>query len=733
MFADCVESTGGIQPGSEEPNLASQTCLLEGIGLSHSETRLHNACKEAQLEEPECERESVGVVVGAEVGAEDLHGRTILSCEPAGQCDGGRSGERKQLGDMFSLLDPRRALQVCKDVCGGYVLDPITGFIETARDLRDNVSERVLSILSRADCEECPVDSVPEVQPVAHSEPKRNLALEDTPVGLGKGLVRDRDARKAAGEDKGAKAQAPRQDKDDVDGAPPLGSLPMARESTLGVKPGKRPLPRDWKLEIAAYLKNQSAFNPKTHTEARILHKKALDWFEGYDLEAMGICSPEAFKVCVTEIVNDVMLDTQAAERLNKSMFGIADHLGNINGFLRKGNAFGCIVPGWVLVFAFFFLWFSNVHYSYTVIDLLFVPLDYIQVSHVVWVRNFCVAYAIDACCFLAFVLGCSLSGSCLSRVLRVFGGTWSIGSFAWLLKGVTKNQYVRRWQETKYERVGRCVCSRAVKRWTAGETEWPCGDYCEGCSICGKRPTRGDGMLNRWLDWVKPLDIPYEEFPSRACSSGEWRSPCYANGALLSGGHFPVCGNAAEDCVEMVETVETVVIEEPCDEFGKLARSIDCPNDAAVVCVSSVYQIGNVKLPLTWFNYRLNVPCPSRRVIAATLFLAGCLVWVAFGSLTFNGYLAHLYDSAHWSDVQTYFNGLGGSVNPWVAIRESGDVVEYQKFLGIVEVHVDTFYERMTTAQHVYVIWGGFWAAMVEILVLRRTLSAVRTLGAPN
>nr|UNZ11818.1 hypothetical protein [Oyosh tombus-like virus] len=116
---------------------------------------------------------------------------------------------------------------------------------------------------------------------------------------------------------------------------------------------GKPALPSNYKSRLADALKVEAMYSECNVLNANILRRKAIDWLAQWDIESLGVCSPEALHKCIGDVICEVMQDRTEALKLNDLFFKFNGLFRQVNGFLKHNNAFGCLIPGWMFVIMF--------------------------------------------------------------------------------------------------------------------------------------------------------------------------------------------------------------------------------------------------------------------------------------------------------------------------------------------------------------------------------------------
>lgn len=538
----------------------------------------------------------------------------------------------------------------------------------------------------------------------------------------------------------------------------------------LGPERDKKVLPRNWMDELRAYLKAESEYNAKTHVELRVLQRKALDWLNKFDLEAMGIATPEQMKLAATEVVQDVLIDTSAAERANAKMFDRAEILQAVNGFLRKGNAFGCLVPMWVLILIFLGSWFLNTHYVYVLLRVMWVQLDYVLFNSFRKFVIYTMAVLVDVTIVVGSLVGLWAVGKVWNCVATRVGRCGSVGWRAEWLARFVGARYRKTWSMRRYDRVMRCACSLANKCYVAGSSDCPRELNCGGCYHCGY-PLRG-GLFGTVLDWIKPLPPVVSDLEAilnsqdgQVCEYGKVAIPCLRDGTpivdqaqvwdsedgrgvsrIVALSDVRRCEWLDEDepSYDIVERSKVNKFERACDvngdEFGHVKIDGGKP-----IPYCSMYGEDRDDEKIGRPSFRVfGVECGkllsseiSMPVFGIWAYVVGVamlvVVWSNLDIPSATWFVNELYRTVNLNPLLVYAQEVLSGQNLWSWLENEGWKEFAEWALGIRVVHVPSWVERMTAEQHVYVFVSTAFAALAQVLTLKKALMAVKPVGASN
>lgn len=553
----------------------------------------------------------------------------------------------------------------------------------------------------------------------------------------------------------------------DVDAVP----LVTKANQLIGPEFDKKLLPKNWMDELRAYLRSECQYNARTHLELRVLSRKALDWINKYDLEAMGIVSPEQFRLAATEVVQEVLIDTASAEKANSAMFDRADVLQSINGFLRRGNAFGCLVPMWMLMIVFFGCWFTTTHYAYTLLNVLWVDLDYVQISK--WRRTVitCAAWTFDVLCFVAFGTCLFFSGVVYNAIADCLGGFGRSGFHFRSLLTRMGATYVRRWKLPVYIGKANCSCSYANIAHSQGLSVCPRRVGCEGCYYCR------DKIERSWWRRVKESVVGRvdEVSDTRAMMDGQRGFVCeYTDVKVYVNAKREPLGPCAYALERNTASEATIPLSQlkPCFWLDDNQSPMDFvrgrrEHDVVVErrCTAYGEEFGPVRKDGKWYQYnpkyieaRYDVEICKPRLEICGVDVAGlfcyereislpkvgffhwmflvvtcvcCFSW--FGLPTASWFVDELYNTYERSKVMSYLGELVGKVDWWAWLEEEGWKGWTEEFLGVRHIHIDSWVQRMTYVQHLYIVVSCMFVALGQVLSLKKALMAVKPIGASN
>lgn len=523
---------------------------------------------------------------------------------------------------------------------------------------------------------------------------------------------------------------------------------PIAQEVMESMVPraGKKILPRNYKEELNAFLVQQCAFGGRTVSDTYVLNKKAIDWLEQFDLEASGITSAEQFKLVTLEASTNAILDFEQAKKLNDRMFEVADYLQLINGFLRKGNAFGCVVPMWALAIVFCCLWFVSWYGVYGTIKAVWIPLDYVRYNN----NRVLVAYVTACAC------------DCLVAVI----GVWALKAFLRcigkcglrrfrcrfnnpLLERYGRKTYTKRWTVTAHHRVVACSCRPLHQRWMDGEASCPRRTMCGGCFACTEAPVVG------WRNWFKRPeydDVRQEDellYDYGNCP-GEGHEFLFEDGERVAG------QDRMEYCINWDETYEDgepmdIECEAPCTRKGRICGEVRilnwefpawCERDIEEQCKERVdnarIRVDKVYLGSRDFSKWLVIPTqwclPNDGLIWLLAALFGVYKILEYSNYVgFMHYVYALYSTCEYTGVQEWAHGALGETSPWESLREAGYEDWMKGWLGIEWVHVAPLIDRISWSSHACIAIVSGWSAALEIAALRRALTFTKQIASPN
>lgn len=115
----------------------------------------------------------------------------------------------------------------------------------------------------------------------------------------------------------------------------------------------KPDLPVGWAQDLNSVMKGHMAGKPKTPAMIAPLRRFGRDWFEKFDHRL----TEEEVEQAVARAGEEAICDIRGETRLMAKMHRDAGAISQINSFLRKGNVYGLMIPGWAflfIVFAFF-------------------------------------------------------------------------------------------------------------------------------------------------------------------------------------------------------------------------------------------------------------------------------------------------------------------------------------------------------------------------------------------
>lgn len=517
------------------------------------------------------------------------------------------------------------------------------------------------------------------------------------------------------------------------------------------IRAGKKTLPPNWSSELTSFLKNESAFNPRTHTELKVLQKKAIDWLAGFDLEGMGITEPETFKTCVEEHVRIAMLDIEAATKMNDAMFDASHALSYINGFLKKGNVFGYLLPGWLLILLWLTLWVGSTYSAYNFMSIIWIPLDYYITSVVRKGLVLTAAFVLDFIIWVSVVSFGGFVGWLVSHIGGSRSWQWHLPHGAWVF--ARQDSWLLR-RAPLFQRTRKCGKTKRHLEWELGLVACPVEVGCEGCDVCGRVPKR-KGRLGGFVDAVRPLAPVKRDWSSEqtyhkcSCTASAQVALCDQSGRFLPGERLGFCSNLPDTVEDSVtRTGRTYDIWQRCDDWGRPIRVEVEVNgvaryptpEEAILPTEFVSRHCDVMLlgkwhDLTWLRNRgvgLAIPDIGQAWVFIGI-LTAVIVYCMSGVGSLTGFVDELYNTVDMNRLERLARGMAGQPSPWDWVESIGYGDWAKEKLGLTFVHVDSWVERMSTMQHVVLCVFTGWSAVLEVWGLKMASLVVRPVGAPN